>query len=124
MAIDTWTLVKNMARNFSNMCFALALSSALLMKLFKVQDELIWLAVLSVFVSVILTNLMWIRSMGIAGIGGLSIVYFRLGSSSLPGTILTVVTALLVVIAISLAIYSDLSHPLKNNQGDEKSHEI
>jgi len=116
--------VKNMARNFSNMCFALALSSALLMKLFKVQDELIWLAVLSVFVSVILTNLMWIRSMGIAGIGGLSIVYFRLGSSSLPGTILTVVTALLVVIAISLAIYSDLSHPLKNNQGDEKSHEI
>jgi CHASE2 domain-containing sensor protein len=94
------------------------------MKLFKVQDELIWLAVLSVFVSIILTNLMWIRSMGIAGIGGLSIVYFRLGSSSLPGTILTGLTALLVIIAISLAIYSDLSFPLKNNQGDEKSHEI
>ena len=62
--------------------------------------------------------------MGIAGIGGLSIVYFRLGSSSLPGTILTGLTALLVIIAISLAIYSDLSFPLKNNQGDEKSHEI
>jgi hypothetical protein len=43
------------------MCFALALSSALLMKLFAVQDELVWLAVFSVFASAILTNLMWIQ---------------------------------------------------------------
>ena len=123
--------MKNMTRTSSNMCFALALSSALLMKLFKVQDELIWLAVLSVFVSVILTNLpfagyfvMWPRSMGIAGMSGLSIVYFKLGSGSFPGTILTVLTSLLLVTAVFLAIYADLSYPSKNIQGDEKSHEI
>ena len=120
MAIDSWTLVKNMVRNFSNMCFALALSIALLMKSFAVQDELVWLAVLSVFVSAILTNLMWIRSIGIAGISGLSIVYIKLGSGSLPGTILTVLTTLLLVTAVLLAIYADLSYPSKNIQGDEK----
>jgi len=119
--------VKNMTRTFSNMCFALALSSALLMKLFAVQDELVWLAVFSVFASAILTNLpfagcfaMWPRSMGIAGISGLSIVYFKLGNSSFPGTILTVLTTLLLVIAVFLAIYADLSYPSKNIQGDEK----
>ena len=127
MAIDSWTLVKNMARNFSNMCFALALSITLLMKSFAVQDELVWLAVFSVFVSAILTNLpfagcfaMWPRSMGIAGISGLSIVYFKLGSGSLPGTILTVLTSELLVIAVFLAIYADLSYPSKNIQGDKK----
>ena len=127
MAIDSWTLVKNLARNFSNMCFALALSIALLMKSFAVQDELVWLAVLSVFVSAILTNLPFAgcfaicpRSMGIAGISGLSIVYIKLGSGSLPGTILTVLTTLLLVTAVLLAIYADLSYPSKNIQGDEK----
>lgn len=127
MAIDSWTLVKNLARNFSNMCFALALSIALLMNSFAVQDELVWLAVLSVFVSAILTNLPFAgcfaicpRSMGIAGISGLSIVYIKLGSSSLPGTILTVLTTLLLVTAVLLAIYADLSYPSKNIQGDEK----
>ncbi len=109
------------------MCFALALSIALLMNSFAVQDELVWLAVLSVFVSAILTNLPFAgcfaicpRSMGIAGISGLSIVYIKLGSSSLPGTILTVLTTLLLVTAVLLAIYADLSHPSKNIQGDEK----
>jgi len=103
------------------MCFALALSIALLTKLFAVQDELVWLAAFSVSVSAILTNLMRIRSMGITGIGGLSIVYFKLGSGSQPGTILTVLTTLLLVIAVLLAIYADLSLPSKNIQGDEKT---
>jgi hypothetical protein len=89
------------------------------MKLLTVQDELVWLAVFSVVVSAILTNLMWIRFIGIAGIDGLSIVYIKLVSSSLPGTILTVLTSLLLVIAVFLAIYADLSHPSTNNQGDE-----
>ena len=119
LAVDSWTLVKNMARNLSNMCFGVALGGSLLMKLFEVRDELIWLAVFSVVVSAILTNFMWIRSMGIAGVGGLSIVYFKLGGSSLPGTILTILTATLLVIAVFMAIYIDLSHPLKSNLEDE-----
>jgi hypothetical protein len=94
------------------------------MKLFEVRDELIWLAVFSVAVSAILTNFMWIRFMGIAGVGGLSIVYFKLGSSSLPGAILTILTTALLVMAVFMAIYADLSHPLNSNQGDEKKKEM
>jgi len=77
-----------------------------------------------VAVSAILTNFMWIRSMGIAGVGGLSIVYFKLGGSSLPGAILTILTTALLVIAVFMAIYADLSLPLKSNQGDERKHEV
>ena len=100
------------------------MSGSLLMKLFEVRDELIWLAVFSMAVSAILTNFMWIRSMGIAGVGGVSIVYFKLGGSSLPGAILTILTTALLVLAVFMAIYADLSHPLNSNQGDEKKHEV
>ena len=100
------------------------MSGSLLMKLFGIRDELIWLAVFSVAVSAILTNSMWIRSMGIAGVGGLSIVYFKLGGSSLPGTILTILTTALLVMAVLMAIYADLFHPSNSKQGDENSHEV
>ena len=90
------------------------------MKIFAVPEELIWLAVFSVAVSAILTNFMWIRSMGIAGISGLSIVYFKLGSSSLPGTVLTILTTVLLIAAVFMAIYADISLPKNSNQGDEK----
>ena len=90
------------------------------MKIFTVPEELIWLAVFCVAVSAILTNFMWIRSMGIAGISGLSIVYFKLGSSSLPGTVLTILTTVLLIAAVFMAIYADISLPKNSNQGDEK----
>jgi hypothetical protein len=121
MAVDTRALVKIMTRNLSNACFGLALIISLLMKLFVVQAELIWLAVFSVAVSAILTNLMRIRFIGIAGIGGLSMVYSQLSSSSLPGTILTALTTALLVMAVLLITCIDLSQPLKNDQGDEKN---
>ncbi len=98
----------------------MALSSSLLMKTFAVPEELIQLAVFCVAVSAILTNFMWIRSMGIAGISGLSIVYFKLGSSSLPGTVLTILTTVLLIAAVFMAIYADISLPKNSNQGDEK----
>lgn len=98
----------------------MALSCSLLMKIFKVPEELIWLAVFCVAASAILTNFMWIRSMGIAGISGLSIVYFKLGSSSLPGTVLTILTTVLLIAAVFMAIYADISLPKNSNQGDEK----
>ena len=90
------------------------------MKIFAVPEELIQLAVFCVAVSAILTNFMWIRSMGIAGISGLSIVYFKLGSSSLPGTVLTILTTVLLIAAVFMAIYADISLPKNSNQGDEK----
>ena len=105
----------------------MALSSSLLMKIFAVPEELIQLAVFSVAVSAILTNLpftgclaMWPRSMGITGISGLSIVYFKLGSSSLPGTFLTILTTSLLIAAVFMATYADLLKPSKSKQGDEK----
>jgi hypothetical protein len=98
----------------------MALSSSLLMKIFAVPEELIHLAVVCVVASAILTNLMWVRSMGIAGISGLSIVYFKLGSSSLPGTVLTILTTVLLIAAVFMAIYADISLPKNSNQGDEK----
>jgi len=107
-------------RLFSNTIFGLALGSALMMKSFAVQNELVGLAVFSVLLSAIMTNFMWIRSMGIAGISGLSIVYFKLGSSSLPGTVLTILTTVLLIGAVFMAIYVDISLPKKSNQGDEK----
>ena len=90
------------------------------MKIFAVPEELIRLAVFCVAVSAILTNFMWIRSMGIAGIGGLFIIYFKIGSSSLPGTVLTILTAVLLIAAVFMAIYADISLPKNSNQGDEK----
>jgi len=101
----------------------MALSSSLLMKIFAVPEELIRLAVFCVVVSAILTNFMWVRSMGIAGISGLSIVYCKLGSSSLPGTVLTILTTVLLIGAVFMAIYADISLPKNSNQGDKKKHE-
>ena len=109
-----------MARNLSNLCFGMALSCSLLMKIFTFPEELISLAVFCVVASAILTNFMWVRSMGIAGISGLSIIYFKLGNSSLPGTILTILTTVLLIGAVFMAIYADSSLPKNSNQGDEK----
>ena len=108
-------------RLFSNTIFGLALGSALMMKSFAVQNELVGLAVFSVLLSAIMTNFMWIRSMGIAGISGLSLVYTKLGGSSLPGTILMVITTVLVSSAVLLEIFADLS---TSKQGEEKQNEV
>jgi hypothetical protein len=93
------------------------------MKIFAIPEELIWLAVFCVTTSAILTIFMWVRSMGIAGISGLSFVYYKLGSSSLPGTVLTILTTVLLIAAVFMAIYADISLPKISNQGDEKKYE-
>ena len=119
---------ETMMRQFSHTLFGLALGSALMMKFFSVHDELVGLAVISVLISAILTNLpfagcfaMWPRSIGIAGISGLSLVYMKLGGCSLPGTILTVLTAILLSSAVLLAIFADFS---ESKQGENKQDEV
>lgn len=109
-----------MIRTYSNLCFALALNLSLLMKLFAVQDELIWGAVLSVILSALLTNVMRIRSIGIAGVGGLSLVYSLLDRSSVPGVVLTAMAGTLLVVAVLLAIGADLPTSSTNPQGGGK----
>jgi hypothetical protein len=109
-----------MMRNLSNICFGLALGSSLLMKLFAIQNELIWLAACSVAVTAILTNLMRVRSIGVGGVGGLSILFSKLHEISITGTVLTVLTAAFLVVAVLTAIFADVSIPSKEKQGDEK----
>lgn len=102
-----------------------------MMKSFNIQDEFVGLAISSVLVSVILTNqpftgcfAMYPRSMGIVGISGFSLLYSMLGSSSLPGTMLTIISAILLVFAVLLAISADGYQPITNKQGEEDKHEI
>ena len=113
-----------MTKNLSNMCFGLAFGSSLLMKSFYIQDELVGLAVFSVLISALLTHLMLIRSIGIVGVSGFSLIYFMLGSSSLPGSMLTIMSAILLVFAVLLAIYADTSQPITSKKGEENKNEI
>ena len=95
-----------------------------MMKSFNIQDEFVGLAISSVLVSAILTNLMLIRPMGFVGISGFSLLYSMLGSSSLPGTILTIISAILLVFAVLLAIFANGYQSITSKQGEENKHEI
>jgi hypothetical protein len=108
-------------RIFSNTLFCLALGCTLFMKAFAIQDEIVTMAVFSVALAFILTNLMWIRSMGLAGVGGLSIVYANLSGRSIPGTVLTMMVTALTVTAVILAIFADIAN---SSKGKETTDEI
>ena len=103
-------------RIFSTSCFAAALSGCLLMRLASVPESLMYLALLSVAVSAILSNLMWLRSMGLVGIGGLSLVFSQLSGQNLAGMVLAVVIAVLVGTAVVSMILADGSHPTKQEK--------
>jgi hypothetical protein len=115
-------------RQLSTILFGLALGGALMMKSFAVQDELLELALTSVLLSAILTRLpfercwsMWPRLVGIAAISGVFLVYMDLRGNSQPGTLLTLITTILLTSAVLLAIYADLS---PSKQGEEKQYEV
>ena len=108
-------------RVHSNNLFGLAIGCALLMKAFGIQDTIVGMAAFSVALAFILTNMMWIRSMGLAGVGGLSIVYTSLSGRSIPGTVLTVMVTALTVTAVILAIFADIAN---SSKGKETTDEI
>lgn len=97
-------------RLYSTSCFAAALSGCLLMRLAGVSESLMVLAIASVTISAILSNLMWLRSMGLAGIGGLLLVYSQLSGQNLAGVVLTTVIAALVGTAVISMIFEDLAN--------------
>jgi hypothetical protein len=113
-----------MTRNFSNMCFGLAIGCSLLLRSFEVQDDLVWLAVLSVILTAALIQWMPVRSMGIAGISGLFMVYTMLEGESLLGHILIILSSILLAAGVLLAIYADLPERLTLPQGDGNNHEV
>jgi hypothetical protein len=113
-----------MTRNFSNMCFGMAFGCSLLLRSFAVQDDLVWLAVLSVVMTAALTNWMLVRSLGISGISGLFMVYTRLNGDLLPCHILIILASILLAAGVFLAIYADLPELSTIKQGDGNNHEI
>ena len=113
-----------MTRNFSNMCFGLAFGCSLLLRSFSVRDDLVWLAVMSVVMVAALTNWIPVRSIGIAGISGLFVVYTRLQGNSLPGHILILLASILLAAGVLLAIYADLPERSTLPQGDGNNHEV
>lgn len=86
----------------------LALGSALLLKVYAIRDEFVFLTLFSILLSALLTYFLPIRSIGFAGIGGLSLVYLLLGDSSPAAKTLITIMIGLVSVAVLCAIFEDL----------------
>lgn len=100
-----------MLRPYSFMLFFISMGSASLLKVFHLPDPLTWFATVCLIIGVILTNLMLIRTTGMAiGIAGLVLVYHCAPEHSLPLTGLLVFLATLLIAATSLLIAADLSY--------------
>ena len=104
----------------SNLLFTAAIGCAALLQAFVIPPNLSWLAIFSVAAAMLLTNLMIVRASGLAGIGGLSLVYARLGDTQPAGAALTVITAILMVLAVLVAILADIS---ESSKGKVSQHE-
>jgi hypothetical protein len=96
-------------RILSNMFFGLSIGCAALLRACAVPEDLAWLAIGVTAAAMVLTNLMWIRSIGLAGIGGLSIVFVSLAGRTVPGAVVTFFAAVLLTLAVLLAIFADFS---------------
>ena len=108
-------------RIMANTLFALAISGSLLMDACKVPRQFMLLTLFSVAVSAILTNLMWIKSVGLVGIGGLSLVYSGLAGQNLAGTVLIIGIAILMTSAVVLMFFADLTYQSKRKKSNEVS---
>ncbi len=104
----------------SNLVFGLAIGCTALLQTCPVPRGLAWLGMVSVLAAMLLTNLMWIRSVGLAGIGGLSLVYSNLGEYPVQAAAYILVAAALVVGAVLLAMLADLT---ETSKGKSKIHE-
>lgn len=117
-----------MMRPFSNALFGLALASACMLKSFAVENSLVCFAVACVILSALFTHLpltgypvIVARSVGFAGIGGLSLVYMKLSGESLPGATLIILSTVLLSTAVLLKLFADLSY---SSQGEKKNYEF
>lgn len=105
-----------MNRASSNSCFSLAISGCMLLKAAGVPDQTLFLAFCSVAIAAILTNLHWIRTIGLIGIGGLSLAYFNLAGQNPAGAALIVVIGGLVLAGVVLMIFADGSNHSKSKR--------
>jgi hypothetical protein len=95
---------------YSNVLFSLSIGSAFLLRIIHLPDSFIWFVVALMITGAVLSNLMLVRTTGMAiGIGGLILV-FR--SAPMPSAALAGLLAFLAVQQIAatvLLISADLS---------------
>ena len=109
-----------MRRLWANTLFMLAIGVAGLLKTVDVPQNISTLAIVSVVVSAVITNLMLIKSTGLLGVGGLSLAYTEVGGHH-PASVLMIVITILTVAAIALMIFADFPNPSKRSHSDEIS---
>ncbi len=110
-----------MRRMMANMLFALAIGSALLLQSAGVLENARLLVLVSVVTSAIITNLMFIKSTGLVGIGGLSLAYSQFGAQSQAARFLMILIAVLITSAVVLMIFADFPNSSKRSHSDEIS---
>lgn len=99
-----------MSRMYSNILFSLSIGSAFLLKVTRLPDPLIGFVVALMITGAVLSNLMLIRTSGMAlSVGGLILVFHSapVPSATLAG--LLVFLAVLQIAATVLLISADLS---------------
>lgn len=109
-----------MNRAFANSCFALAISGCMLLKAVGVPDQVLYLVFFSVAMAAILTNLYWIRTIGLIGIGGLSLAHSSLAGQNPAGAVLTVFIGGLVLAGVVLMIFADSSNHSKSKRSSDE----
>jgi hypothetical protein len=95
-------------RYLSNTIFAFAFASLVLLKSCGVETELVILAACSLASAFFLTLTLRIRSLGLAGLAGYSLVYSQLSESSLTAVPFLALSAVFCILAICLAMLADL----------------
>jgi hypothetical protein len=106
-------------RIVSQILFAAAIVTTLLMNVLAVPEVYITVSVTSVIVMALITHLMWIRLTGLIGICGLSLVYSILGSDYPAAKILVFLAGLLSVSGVVMMLFADLSFAKKGNVSDQ-----
>ena len=109
-----------MNRAISNSCFVLAISGCMLLKAAGVPNQTLYLVFFSVAMSAILTNLFWIRTIGLIGIGGLSLAHSSLAGQNPAGAVVTVVIGGLVLAAVVLMIFAGSSNHSKSKRSTDE----
>ena len=110
-----------MRRMMANSLFALAIGSTAMLQKAGAPENIMLLILVSVVVSAVIANVMLIKSTGLVGIGGISVAYSQSGELSQAASFLIILTAILVVSAVVLMIFSDFSILSKRSHSDEIS---
>ena len=110
-----------MRRLMANMLFVLAGGCALLLQLAGISENAMLLVLVSVVVSAVITNLMFIKSTGLVGIGGLSLAYSQFGAQSQAARFLMILIVVLMTGAVVLMIFADFPNSSKRSHSDEIS---